>query len=125
MDNLELYNLSEFCATAAELLADEDRPEDFVRFLLTGQYNNAQAVVAPSFNRLRRRDELIIERDFDSLLGISNEIEFKTSITVFPVARKQDTLTRSVHLTYGIRTPAVSSISLPLGDMVLITSRVS
>lgn len=124
MVDIQHYNLSQFCATAAELLEDEARHEQFVRFMLSGMLETTQAVVTPSFNRLRRRDEIIIERDFDSLLGISNEIEFNTAITVFPVARRQDTLTRNVHLTHQIRTVEVSSISLSI-DLMLILSRVT
>lgn len=123
MDNLKYYNLSEFCETASQLFADKDRPDVFARFALTGQLNNTQAVVLPTFNCLRRRDEIVIERDFDSLFGISHDIQFKSSISILPVSRKQDALTQSVHLMHRVMTPDVSPIILSLVDLVLIMSR--
>jgi len=98
----ETYSVSGFCQAAAALLNSPD-PADFVRFVLTGIYDGYQAVVDPILSRVRPTETstLQLRRDYDSILGISKNICVRsTELTIYPLAKYQDSLTKNVHIVY-------------------------
>ena len=98
-DNGRSMSLRQFCRRAKDLLQSDI--SDFVRFVLTGRdADDSQARIDPVFNRVTDEDPLKITRDYDSLLGVSSEIRIENSITVYPVAKSEDTLSRNVHIRY-------------------------
>lgn len=110
MDNVEVDNLSlaEFCRTAKEYL-DSDDFTSFVRFVLCGKRGNHQVVVDAILNRIPESHPLKAFRDYDSLLGIDANIVVHTSLTLFPLARREDTLKTNIHLHYSFNFPGVSN----------------
>lgn len=101
-------SLLEFCQQA-KMLLDADQTADFVRFVITGKdVNGSQACIDPVINRVTQDHPLEILRDYDSLLGISKTIQVKSDITVYPVAKQEDTLTKNVHLRHTFKTSRVS-----------------
>lgn len=95
-----------FCERAEGLLlADQGK---FVRFVLTGQDGNSQGCIDPIINRTSEDDVLRASRDYDSLLGISKHIEVDQHLTVYPVARHEDTLSRNIHIKHEFTTANVS-----------------
>jgi len=113
LDNLDSksYSLAQFCRTA-KLLLDSDEPASFVRFVLCGKYLDHQVFVDAFQNTLDEQYKFRGLRDFDSLLGISEDIPVRTSLTLFPLARKEDTLHTNIHLNYSFNIPGVSYMSL-------------
>lgn len=110
LDNLS-YSLAEFCETA-KLLLESDDPSSFVRFVLCGRFQNNQVFVDAIQNRLDEEHLIKGLRDFDSLLGIHKDIPVRSSLTLFPLARKEDTLHTNIHLNYSFIIPGVSHMSL-------------
>jgi len=111
LDDLDTrsYSVAEFCETAQNLLESEDSAS-FVRFVLCGRYQNHQVVVDPIQNRLDPERKIKGLRDFDSLLGICEDIPVRSPLTLFPLAKKDDTLNTNIHLNYSFVIPGVSSI---------------
>jgi hypothetical protein len=108
MNNLEQrsYSLAEFCEIA-KVLQDSDDPVSFVKFVLCGRYQDHQVLVDAFRNRLDEQHTLEGFRDFDSLLGICPDIPVHAPLTLFPLARKEDTLHTNVHLNYSFVIPGV------------------
>jgi hypothetical protein len=104
---VDIVNMSllEFCNRAKGLLNASQ--SDFVQFVLTGRRGGRQAYVDPILNRLTDDEELNVIRDYDSLLGIDRHLCVQRYITVYPVARKEDTLTRNLHIQYEFHTSRV------------------
>lgn len=110
MDDRRSLSLLEFCQRAKELLSINQ--PDFVRFVLTGRdTDGTQACIDPILNRVPQDHPLEIIRDYDSLLGISKTIRVQASITVYPVAKREDTLSKNIHIRYQF---SKSSVSLHL-----------
>lgn len=105
--NNQSYSLAQFCETA-KILLDSDDPASFVRFVLSGRYQNHQVFVDAFQNVLDEQYQFKGLRDFDSLLGIFEDIAVRTSLTLFPLARKEDTLHTNIHLNYSFNIPGVS-----------------
>lgn len=104
------YSLSQFCETAKRLMESDD-PASFVHFVLCGRYQGHQVFVDAFQNTLHEGYKLKGLRDFDSLLGISEDIPVRTSLTLFPLARKEDTLHTNIHLNYSFDISGVSYLS--------------
>ena len=110
-DNVNSLSLHEFCRRAKDLLSLDQT--DFVRFVLTGlDTDDRQASIDPVFNRVTPGDSLDMMRDYDSVLGFSSQIRVNSSITVFPIAKPEDTLSRSIHIRYEFSPANVSFLNL-------------
>jgi len=97
------YTLWEFCNKAGTLSNLPDKSE-FVRFALTGiESDGRQAAIDVLQNAAGFDDPLYVSRDYDSLLGLSPEIEVDDTLMMYPIAKRHDTLTHTVHLCYDIR----------------------
>ncbi|KAF8808357.1 hypothetical protein BYT27DRAFT_7097079 [Phlegmacium glaucopus] len=118
MDDLaqQTYTLDDFCTTAKRLHKLDDMAP-FVRFVLCGIYQDDfeqhQAIIDPIQNRLHAGYPITGLRDFDSLLGIDKHIRVRSPLTVFPVARMQDTLHTNVHLSYSFHHDTVPIHKIP------------
>jgi hypothetical protein len=99
-DDPESLSLAEFCQQAKLLLASEDTAS-FIRFVLCGQHDGRQFSVDAIRNRIRGAHPISGFRDFDSLLGIDKHIRIRSSLSLYPVARKEDTLYNNIHLDYS------------------------
>jgi hypothetical protein len=111
VENFHLLTMSvaNFCETASTLL-DDDLHLDFVSFVLSGEYDGNQVVVDPILNRLDEDEQISIMRDYDSVLGIHQDIVVTSGLAVSPVARREDTLSINIHLSHHFTTGNVSSI---------------
>src|ERR1700742_1621472 len=97
----------------AKKLDDAGLESEFIQFVLTGEFLDesgdvVQAFVDPILNVVSPRAGLLIQCDYDSLLGISKDIPVTASIAVYPVPDPVRTLSSSVHLTFPIRVNNVS-----------------
>jgi hypothetical protein len=104
----ETFSVGSFCQTARELL-ESPEPDDtaaFVRFTLTGIYNDHQTVIDPILNRVRSTEtsSLQLRRDYDSILGISENICVRSNdVTIYPIPKHDDSLKKNVHLEFDFR----------------------
>ena len=103
---LEHLSILEFCTRAKELLDEEDAT-DFVKYVMTGRIEDTQAVLDPVLNLATANDDFVVTRDYDSLLGFHSDIAISGSLTAFPVAYADDTLSANVHLTYTFQDSVV------------------
>jgi hypothetical protein len=107
IDNRKSMSLFGFCQRAKALLSLDQG--DFVRFVLTGQDTDGrQACIDPVYNRVTQDDSLEIIRDYDSLLGISHHIRVNAAITINPIAKLEDTLSRNIHILFEFESANVS-----------------
>ncbi|KAF8889789.1 hypothetical protein BD779DRAFT_1438914 [Infundibulicybe gibba] len=109
------YTLLEFNALSKELLG-AGRESDFIRFALTGEVDGHQAVIDPYVNRISNRHSINLRRDYDSLIGVSSEIEIKSELYIFPLSRHEDTLKTNIHLTWPIRRGNMTH-AVPIGQI--------
>jgi hypothetical protein len=92
-------SLADFYGQAKALYAEDQAA--FVKFVLSG-FNGDERFYVDALRHTLPEDEPIqVTRDYDSLLAISDHIEVENYITVYPVARKEDTLTANVHLRHN------------------------
>lgn len=103
-------SVADFCRRAQELRDEDDAK--FVKFVLTGKDGQGQAVVDPILDRVKPTEEMQLTRDYDSLLGMCPDIKVHGSLTVYPLAKREDTLTRNTHFTYRFQYRAVCNIFL-------------
>jgi hypothetical protein len=92
--NMRLKN---FCAFAADL--HEADHGDFVKFVLQGTHDGTQTVLDPILDTMSDMEDFSARRDYDSLLGIDKDILVSSALTAYPVAKKEDTLTRNIHVS--------------------------
>lgn len=104
--NLPLQHISlyAFCRKSKDLLKTNHK--HFVKFTLTGVHGDRQYVVNPMLDRMGDEDFGAL-RDLDSLLGISWHIQVRKPITVYPVGRQEDTLSRDIHLKHEFQNSKV------------------
>ncbi|KAF8867829.1 hypothetical protein BD779DRAFT_1685253 [Infundibulicybe gibba] len=103
---LQRFSLFEFCQRAQELLAPEHDRAEFIKFVLCGICNGGQVVIDPYQDVLQDHHPIQVTRDYDSLLGFEKDIIVETDMTVTPVSRHADTLTKSIHLNIEIPDPS-------------------
>jgi hypothetical protein len=114
----ESYSLEGFNDLARRLYdgsegtsAEEDRA-NFMKFVLTGDVlGDRQAVVDPHRNYMLP-GQINFMRDYDSIIGISDEIEPKCMISLCPVSNAIDSLTASIHLEHEILDDS-GTVSMP------------
>ena len=80
----------------AKALYREDQAA-FVKFVLSGFDDGERFFVDALRHSLPEDEPIQVTRDYDSLLAISEQIEVDNYITVYPIAKKEDTLTANVH----------------------------
>jgi hypothetical protein len=107
-----MYSLRNFNHEATRL-NDLDDKTGLLRFVLTGQVLDEnslhQAVIDPLREHSIQEDqEIIVSRDYDSILGVTSNIVVESDISVYPVSNPVDSLTTSIHLKYGIEGGDVS-----------------
>jgi len=110
----EVYSLDEFAVVCNQLVSDQTRRGDFIRFALTGAYHGIdshQAVLNPIQNVLDDHPVSVV-RDYDSLLGLSPHIAFNNPITIYPAAKFEDTLSKNIHVKAPLVSEASSSQSV-------------
>jgi len=106
-DNRISMKLRQFCHQAKDLLSRDQTA--FVSFVLTGKdADGSQACVDPIFNRLSSNHRLRTYRDYDSVLGIHSDILVNANITVYPISRRDDTLSHSIHIRHEFTRAGVS-----------------
>ncbi|KAG6906448.1 hypothetical protein DXG01_013908 [Tephrocybe rancida] len=94
------YSIDEFVCQAYRLFED-NKSAELAQFVLSGtDHLGRQAVIDPFLDHVD--DDLYkVTRDYDSLLGLDTSLQaISTAITLFPLSKKEDTLSRSVHLSY-------------------------
>jgi hypothetical protein len=111
---LQVYSVGDFVQTAEDIW-ETDGYAAFNRFVLTGEvHNNHQAVIDPVRNVLEEDAVVWGNHDYDSLIGLCDDIVVDSSISVYPVPKPAEVLSTSVHLTYRIQRGDVSGMILTL-----------
>jgi hypothetical protein len=99
----QAYSLAEFCDGASALYDDDDDLAPFINFVLSGIADDHQVVLDVLRDRVtdEDHDDLEVTRDYDSVLGIDSEIRVRgEAMTIWPIARHSDTLTKNLHFKY-------------------------
>jgi hypothetical protein len=96
-----------FCSAALAIYNSD--PVAFVQFALNGVYNSVQVVVDPILNAFKVEETYHEQRDYDSLLGIAKDIQVTTALSVYPVSRTEDVLSKNIHLHYNFQNSKVSA----------------
>jgi hypothetical protein len=100
----ETYSIHEFVQQAAWLSSEEHADKSaFATFVLTGRFADHQALLDPLRHTIPDDQDLVLKRDYDSLIGLSSEIVVQSEIFVFPVANREHALTENVHLEVKVR----------------------
>jgi hypothetical protein len=96
------YSLKEFNSHAWRL-HDQQNVEEFVKFALTGEVpGDHQAVVDPFRDILNPEHPITVSRDYDSILGITEDIAVQCSLCIFPINNPVEALRTSIHLKRDI-----------------------
>ena len=106
------YTLGLFNQEAHRLHSNfhNENMEPFLRFVLTGDAGDHQVVIDPIQNALQGNDSISGSRDYDSAIGVMENIAVLSSISVYPVPNPADVLSTSIHLTATVREGEVSNI---------------
>lgn len=107
------WSLEQFVDHAKSLLEQED-VERFLQFTLAGKFHDPLGnprrvrvnplLDSPSISTL----QTIATRDYDSLIGITNDLPFLCPLAIYPIPTFRDTLTQSNRLTKRIHYQASS-----------------
>lgn len=98
---IRAYSLGEFTARAENLFRGDVR--EFIRFLLTGEVpGQHQAAIDPLRDYLHEAEDITVSRDYDSVLGITEEIVIECGLCINPVSNPTDALSTSIHLNHAI-----------------------
>lgn len=131
LDNLPVksFTLEEIVDLAKNLLLRRarDKKEDhlnFVKLMLAGIYDGHQVVVDPIRNALTAIQRISGNRDIDSFFAICKHINVLCGLTVFPIPKREDTLTKNIHLEYEFTTAAVSFLLLNVNVNSMVLLRV-
>jgi hypothetical protein len=100
-------SITDFCINTKRLLT-EGRHADFVKMALCGLYNGSQIAVDAILDRMDDREQFEGSRDYDSLLGISEHIRIRGPLTVYPIAKHDDTLKTDLHIKHTFHCRQVS-----------------
>ncbi|KAG6815923.1 hypothetical protein H0H87_010148 [Tephrocybe sp. NHM501043] len=113
----ENHSLREFIERALSLYYPDLDNSDFIRLVLTGEYEDMEskklAFVDPIQNLVSPDASLNIQRDYDSLLGISDDILVTGDMSVFAVPHANFALKSSIHIKYPIIWQGVENKSTP------------
>lgn len=76
--------------------------EAFVRFALAGRIHQSSRVSVNSRQGVPelKTSDCSIQRDFDSVIGITRDLPFSAALAVFPLASFRDTLKTDNHLLF-------------------------
>ena len=110
LPDVRSYSVEQFCERAGEYHNSDDL-QAFVQFVLCGIDDGHQASIDVVCNRLRDRDlpSVLIDRDYDSVLGVDEHIRVRDQpLVIHPVAKFDDTLKTNVHLKYSFTNSTVS-----------------
>lgn len=105
-------SLQDFCLLAKQLLTAK-MYEEFVKMVLCGIHDGQQIIVDPILDKMDDYETFTGTRDYDSLIGISENIQVSAPLTVYPVAKRTDTLTRDIHIKHKFQTNNVSLKIIP------------
>lgn len=102
--SIKSFSLQQFIRHAKRL----DDPDDevrFVQFMLTGKDiqdgQTTQAYIDLSRSVLSDDHPIEVARDFDSLIGVADDILVQSSISVCVAPNPHECLTTGIHLNYS------------------------
>ncbi|KAJ4469609.1 hypothetical protein C8R41DRAFT_970774 [Lentinula lateritia] len=103
------YSLRNFVRAGSALDSPDIDGDAYLLFLLTGQHvlEEHQAVIDARRNTLNDDHSVGASRDYDSLIGIADNILVNAAISVYPAPNPAEVLSSSIHL----------KIRLPSGDV--------
>ncbi|KAF9033687.1 hypothetical protein BDP27DRAFT_1374978 [Rhodocollybia butyracea] len=103
---IKSYSLRDYVVAAGKL---DNLNDDigFIQFMLTGRTTDSkgqaiQAFVDVNKNRIGANQDISMARDFDSLIGISQNLLVSTPLSVYPVPIPAAALTSSIHLRWPV-----------------------
>ena len=84
----------------------------FTNFVLAGRYVTAAGIehrvhIDPTKNVVptEQIDDLVVTRDYDSLIGICQELPFRCALSMFPISNFRDALRISNHIKWRVTSP--------------------
>ena len=110
---VESHTLREFADRAYGFHENDDTDDNFIRFVLTGEYINddghlRQAFIDPIQNVIEADHTLNVSRDYDSVVGSAHKIMVKCAISVYVVPHDTFALKTSIHIKCPITYQGVS-----------------
>jgi hypothetical protein len=101
------HSLREFTDRAYGLHENDETDDNFIRFVLTGEYidddgHSKQAFVDPIQNGIEVDHSLLISRDYDTLLGTADKVMVNSPISVYVVPHDTFALKTSIHLKHPV-----------------------
>ena len=111
-----IYSVDEFNTHARDLLSQNPDRREFIRFVLTGEVpDEHQAAVKPLLNELGPGYPISIRRDYDLILGITEDMAVDCPVKLYPISDPGDAFTSGIHLNFDLKNAQVStSVSLAL-----------
>jgi hypothetical protein len=121
---ISTYTLAEFNSRAKQILRENPRdPTEFIRFMLTGEMNgealglevfNHQALLEPGFNDVEPRHPISVSRDYDCILGITEDIVVNHPVTIYPISDPGDAIMSSIHVGHRFTPLTDTQVSTPI-----------
>lgn len=101
-------SLPQFVSRAHDLSLGSEDAFKFLRFVLAGRLevdgkerrvfvNTRQGIRPPV------QDKYMVCRDIDSIIGVSTDLPYKSSLAIFPMPSFRDTLTEEIHIKYTLK----------------------
>jgi hypothetical protein len=94
------YSLRDFVRFAKTLEHTDNSA--FNRLLLTGETEDHQVSIDPIRNVMQPNHPVTISRDYDSIIGVTDEIIVQSSISVYPIPNPAEVLSSSIHFRKAV-----------------------
>lgn len=108
LDALQL-SLAQFVELAQALFPSESEPDPiaFIRFVLAGRLEMNARSLRVSINAKQGSSpppvgEYQLSRDFDSVIGVTQDLPFRRPLALFPLPSFRDTLLKDNHVKYNL-----------------------
>lgn len=85
----------------SKFLHEADNNVDFCKFVLNGLDDGRQIQVDPIRNAMDHNHVVNVARDYDSLLGLIDELHLDAAITISPLCKIEDTLRKNIHIKHS------------------------
>lgn len=112
--------VAEFIGRSKDLLNAGDM-DVFAQYVLTGVHDNIQHQVDPIKDAVNDNLGIQVLRDYDSVLGVHDNICVNAALTIYPVSKFEDTFKRNIHIKQLFRNQFVRIYSSHLSSSIFTT----
>ena len=106
-----MYSVRDFVKKAKELQAYDNHME-LLQFMLTGEVpGEHQVFLDPLRNMLPQDHPIHVQRNYDSLIGLTPSISIEAPLSVYPIGPSHEALSTSVHIDITLNVNGVSYVN--------------